>query len=88
MVIRHVPPDEYIDAIRPRRGKRPDHRAADETQDKHHSRNLKQGHVHEKSPHSSGGVTKRNGTTPWLQFTLTSVSRRNLYAKREDFIDM
>jgi hypothetical protein len=98
-IIHHVPPQEHIDAVRPRRRKGPDHRDTDDTQNDHDSRNLQPGHIHEKTPHSAGVATadensrERSKTSkptpaPWLQFMPTSLARRDPYAKRAFFIAM
>jgi hypothetical protein len=65
-LIRDVSPHKNIDTIDPRRGKRPDHHDTDDTQNNHDSRNLKQRHIHEKTPHSLGAATtKRKPHRAW-----------------------
>lgn len=65
-VVHRAPPHKNIDAIGPRRGKRSDYHDTDHAQNNHYSRNLKQSHVHGKTPHSPGvATTKRNQHRAW-----------------------
>ena len=53
-LVRDAAPDKKADVIRSRRSKRSDHHDTNDTQNNDYSWNLKQSHVHEKTPHGLG----------------------------------